>query len=272
MNTSEFFDHLIAEIKENEKLRHYYRFLNNPSTSGFYFRKAYYMQRLDYIDKHIVDKNGLIWDLGCGYGTTAIYLALNGFKVYGTTIEYYYDEIQNRLKYWEQFGDLSGLKFEYENIFTQELPKEAYKYVIVQDVLHHIEPINEGLERIARTLEPDGAMVVCEENGNNLINRFKLFLRRGNKRIIKIKDEKTGEYTLLGNENTRSLRKWKKLIHAKNMAIDDASIEYVRVLPPLYYRELNYDYVINKEKELWKKYRLLRDYFYFGINFMAYKQ
>lgn len=272
MNTSEFFDHLVAEIKENKNLRGYYRFLNNPSASSFYFRKAYYMQRLDYIANNITDKSGLIWDLGCGYGTTAIFFALNGFKVYGTTIEYYFDEIQNRLKYWGQFGDLSGLQFEYKNIFSQQLPKETYKYVIVQDVLHHIEPIDEGLEKIAHTLEQDGAMVVCEENGKNLVNGFKLLLRRGNKRIIEITDEKTGEKTLLGNENTRSLKKWKKLIGKHHMIVDNNSVEYVRLFPPLYFKELKYDYVIEKENELWKKHKLLRDYFYFGINFMAYKQ
>jgi len=271
MNTDQFFDLLLEEIKQNENLRGYYRFLNHPSPTIFNFRKAYYMQRLDYIARHINQKGSYVWDLGCGYGTTAIYLALNGIKVYGTTIEYYFDEIEKRMPYWQQFGDISGATFEYKNIFKQELPKDTYDYVIVQDVLHHIEPIDEGLEHIRHTLKPGGVLVSCEENGKNIINRLKLYKQRGNRRIVEITDEKTGEKVLLGNENIRSIKAWTHLLANHQMKLDKNSLEYVRVMPPTAFKNNAYDKVIQKENRLWKKNRLLRDYFYFGINFLAYK-
>jgi hypothetical protein len=40
MNVEEFFELFLIELKENQNLRKYYRFLNNEKS--FYFRKAYF--------------------------------------------------------------------------------------------------------------------------------------------------------------------------------------------------------------------------------------
>jgi hypothetical protein len=62
--------------------------LENPAS--FEFRKSYVTQRLHYILDHLPTPDAAIWDCGCGYGTTAIFLALNGYKVHGTTLEFYF--------------------------------------------------------------------------------------------------------------------------------------------------------------------------------------
>src|SRR4051812_13710210 len=105
MSVEEFFDLFLEELKQNKALWDYYKFLANPKRMPF--RKAYFCQRLQYILDHVGEKDQEIWDFGCGYGTTAIFLALNGYKISGSTLEYYYKEIDNRRKFWSEFGDLS---------------------------------------------------------------------------------------------------------------------------------------------------------------------
>jgi hypothetical protein len=66
-----FFLLFLEELKINANLTRYYKYNNNKSS--FQFRKAYFIQRLEYIQNHITDENSVIWDCGCGFGTTAIF-------------------------------------------------------------------------------------------------------------------------------------------------------------------------------------------------------
>ena len=38
-----------------------------------------------------------VFDLGCGYGTTALFLVLNGYRVEGITLEFYFKTIKKRM-------------------------------------------------------------------------------------------------------------------------------------------------------------------------------
>ena len=105
------------------------------------FRKSYLEQRLRYVHFHLGKPGKKIWDVGCGYGTTAIFATLNGHSVLGSTLEFYYDHIQRRLDYWSKYGDLSGLHIAYENLFDRPVEKQSVDVVLVQDTLHHLEPI-----------------------------------------------------------------------------------------------------------------------------------
>ena len=271
MTVNDFFSLLLKELEENPSLRGYYRFLNDKSESKFIFRKRYYLQRLEYIANSVTKSNSSVWDCGCGYGTTAIFLALNGHTVYGNTLEYYFDQIPARLKYWSQFGDLSKLKLDYKNHFDVK-DKEQYDYVIAQDTLHHLEPVHEALDIISESLKKGGELVEIEENGKNIFNRTKNFLRRGNKRIKEIYDEKLQRNILIGDENTRPLKEWDILLSKSNMQIQDHSVEYVRLYLEFSYRLFSEDRLDKKEKEKWKKNAFLRKYFYFGTNFIATKK
>ena len=44
MTVDAFFELFLEELKQNNTLQTYYKFLND--SSGFYFRKAYFVQRL----------------------------------------------------------------------------------------------------------------------------------------------------------------------------------------------------------------------------------
>jgi SAM-dependent methyltransferase len=262
MTVAEFYDLLIAEIKARPQLQGYYRFLQNPEKE--LWRKAYFCQRLEYIERH-VKEFPTIWDIGCGYGTTAIFLALNGYKVHGTTLEYYFPEIPERIKYWLQFGDVSGFSYDYENLFDTT-NTNLFDAIIVQDTIHHTEPLNEALRIIHDALRPGGRIIAVEENGRNIIQRLKLYKQRGNKRILEFYDERLKKTILLGNENIRPLATWRDLFEKAGLPIEEDTIDYVRVLPARLFGT-NYTSAIEKEQRLWRKYPVLRDYFFFGLSF-----
>ena len=96
MDVKQFVDLFLEELKETNDFAGYYKILDSKKL--YLFRKAYFEQRLAYINNHIQGSNKFIWDLGCGYGTTSIFLALNGHQITASTLEFYYDKIQKRLK------------------------------------------------------------------------------------------------------------------------------------------------------------------------------
>jgi SAM-dependent methyltransferase len=270
MDVEQFFKLLTEEIQINTKLQNLYKFANIDR--NFLFRKAYYCQRLEYIKNQISKKNSYTWDCGCGYGTTGIFLALNGFNVYGTTVEYFYDFIPDRFRYWSKYGDISSFKVEYKNIFDPPFSKNEYDYIIVQDVLHHLEPNKEALKILSDALKKGGSLIAIEENGNNVINNFKLFLRRGNKKIIDIYDDKQEKYIKLGNENIQSLRSWHNKLNEVGLIIDYSKLKYIRLYPPFVFNKNNYKKLLQNEQRIWRRNKLLKEYFYFGVNFTAGKE
>ncbi len=269
MTVEEFFDIFLEELRERPELRSYYRFLNSDSL--FEFRKAYFVQRLQYVYDHIGSKENRILDIGCGYGTTGFFLALNGYRVHGTTIEFYYEQIEKRFRFWSQRGDVSGFSVAYENLFDNPPAGESFDRIIVQDVLHHLEPLDRALEIISATLKPGGKLIACEENGDNLMNSARLFLKRGNKRVKEIYDEKLDKNILIGDENIRSIEQWQKELSAKGLMPEEESIQYVRLYPPNIARKKGVEELIKKEQEIWRKNALAKKYFFHGVNFVAVK-
>ena len=267
ISVEEFFQLFLKELESQPTLWSYYKFHTDPNS--FEFRKAYFCQRLEYIAQAITLTGSHTWDVGCGYGTTALFLALNGFKVHGTTLEFYYKELPQRIKYWSQFGDVSGFTFDYEDLFDETIKREQFDYIIVQDTLHHLEPLGQALHIMRKQLNVNGKMVVIEENGSNIIQSFKLYLQRGNKRVIEFYDERLKKTILLGNENIRSLDTWKNELQREGLSIDLSSVHYVRAFPSAFFKKWGYEKVLQREQNLWKENAIAKKYFFFGINFIA---
>ncbi len=269
MNVNEFLELFVKELELNGELSDYYRLLKVKSS--FLFRKAYIEQRLRYIDKFINNKNYVIWDAGCGYATTSIFLSINGYNVEGTTLEYYYDKIQKRLDYWSKYGDLDTFSIRYENLFDNNYKTGTYDAIILQDTLHHLEPISDAMDIFHEVLKDDGKIIISEENGNNIVCNIKHFRERGFNRITEVYDKKLGKKIQFGNENTRSLKNWEKIFSQADFNIDNNLTEYVRLFPPRAFNDTNYYSLIEKEQRIWRRNKLLREFFFFGINFVAIK-
>jgi SAM-dependent methyltransferase len=277
MSVEQFFSLFLEELKHHPKLREYYKFHEDPAK--FPFRKAYFCQRLQYILDQVnafrpqsqIPNPHTLWDCGCGYATTQIFLALNGIPSRGTTLEFYFKEIPQRRHYWSQYGDISPVEVGYEDVFEREAPENATDIVIVQDTLHHLEPLQDSLAIFYKTLRPGGILLAVEENGNNLIQSLKLYRQRGNRRIIQYFDEGLGRMVTMGNENIRPYSLWKKELRKAGFQPDDSRVQYVRLFPPGYFKRRTETAVIQQEQTLWKKHPLLREYFFFGVNFIARK-
>ena len=273
MSPEQFFELLLKELEVHTEMQPYYKFLGKKSS--WHFRRNYFLQRLRYIQQQLVNgslpADTTIWDCGCGYGTTCLYLAMNGIKTHGTTLEFYYDTIQKRKEYWGKYGDTSLFTCTYENLFDNRPAPASYDWIIVQDTLHHLEPIDEALQIFNRSLKKGGKILSIEENGNNIIQRIKLYKYRGNKRIITIWDEKLQKDILLGNENIRSLHNWELLFEKNGFKVQSASVQYLRYYLPLSYRFSDAEQLLNKELQIQKDKGFRREYFFFGLNFIAEK-
>ena len=114
-------------------------------------------------------------------------------------------------------------------------------------------------------------MLSIEENGNNVIQRIKLYKYRGNKRIITIWDEKLQKDILIGNENIRSLDSWQRLFDNNGFHIEQGSVQYVRYYLPVHYRFADPELLLQKEQKIQTGKGLRREYLFFGLNFIAQK-
>jgi SAM-dependent methyltransferase len=269
MDVQAFMELFIQELALNSDLSHYYKLLDNPNR--FLFRKAYLEQRLQFILAHAGNPGAIIWDAGCGYATTAIFLTLNGYRVLGTTLEFYYDKISRRLEYWSKYGNVDAFQMEYANLFDKEIIPGTFDTVITQDTLHHLEPVGEALAIFYRSLRQGGRLVVIEENGNCIFINLKNFFIRGLNKTTSYYDEKLDKHVLFGNENARSFGKWLKIIDESGFFVDREEVEYMRFFPPFLFRHDNYAERIKQERIIGRKPGLLREMFFFGINFWATK-
>lgn len=271
MKKEEFYQHLCEELRQNRSLYPYYKLVDG-SVSQQQYRKAYFLQRLEYIDKYVdLSQHPVIWDCGCGYGSTDLYFAMNGVPSYGTTIEFYADEIEKRKQFWQQFGDSSLFTYEYANVFDQNIPEEKYDYIILQDTLHHIEPLDEGLRIFYKALKKGGKLVLIEENGGCLVKRAMLFLRRGNKRVITVHDDVLEKDVLMGNENVRSEAQWREAFARTGFVLDEDSVHYIRRCYPWRFNAHNMLQIIDLEQYRSKNKKLCH-YAFFGLNMVFTKK
>lgn len=264
MNISDFFNLLKIEIAENEELQGYYDFSTNKILSEV--RKNYFCNRLKYIENQIKLYNKSkehikILDCGCGYGTISLYFAINGYKVDGVTIgEHYINGIEKRKDFWNKFGDILKFSPIYEYLPDMNIA-EQYDIVILQDTLHHLEPIDKCVKTLHTILKSQGKLIVTEANGANPFHSTKNYLRRKNETICEVYDKILGKNILYGDENFKSLREWKKLF-SKNKFTIEKEIEYVKILP-----------FINRstEKLIANLTPGLREYLFFAFNFTVVK-
>jgi SAM-dependent methyltransferase len=269
MVVAEFLELFIKELEINPDLRGYYRLLD--SKSRYLWRKSYLEQRLLYVNDNLNLKGGSIWDVGCGYATTAIFLALNGYHVTGNTLEFYYDKIGNRLDYWSNYGNLSNLRVEYANLFDMSVTPQSYDAIIAQDTLHHLEPIQEAIAIFNTALKPGGKLIVTEENGHSIFINLKNFSKRGFKKVAEYYDEQLQKTILFGNENARSLKTWKRILANNRLEIKINEAAYIRFFPPCCFTPENYRITAEREGKLGKKCPVMREMFFFGVNFTAVK-
>ncbi|MDR3046785.1 MAG: class I SAM-dependent methyltransferase [Bacteroidales bacterium] len=273
MDVNQFYQLLCNEIELTPGLYPYYK-LNEGNESRRRWRKVYFTQRLEYINRHIDQflSNPTILDCGCGYGSTCLFLAMNNIETEGITLEYYADLIAGRKSFWSQFGNSALFSYRYENLFDNPPAENSLDYIILQDTLHHIEPIDVGLSIFYNALKKNGKLILVEINGASLLESFIFFLKRGNKKIIEFYDEKLDKMITMGNEYFRSENHWKKMFADKGFTCEEDAIHYIRYFMPFSFRKNNENEIIRKEQHISLHYPLLKKYGFFGLNMVFTKK
>ncbi|QKG52450.1 hypothetical protein GKZ67_07335 [Hymenobacter sp. BRD67] len=110
-----------------------------------------------------------------------------------------------------------------------------------------------------------------EENGGNVVQTLKLYLRRGNKRIIEIYDDTLKKNILIGNENIRNLATWRRELARQGLRIPASGVQYIRLFPPFMFKPDNVPHLLKRENNLWRRNALLKENLFFGLNFIADK-
>jgi len=272
MTTAAFLDLFVKELDENQSLFPYYK-LNHGSKTQKEFRKAYFLQRLNFIEKQVEKKEDIaVLDCGCGYGTTAFFFSMNQIPVIGTTLEFYFEEIGNRKKYWSNFGNIDQVTFEYQNILESTFEENGFDYIILQDTLHHIEPVKDAIQIFFKLLKKGGKIILVEENGACIARQAILFAKRRNKRIIEYYDPKLQKTILLGNENIRTEKEWIKLFEDEGFVNLIQETGYIRYYYPFAYKGKKMEEIIEKEQKIARSNKWLCHRFFFGINMVFTKK
>lgn len=176
------------------------------------------------------------------------------------------------MNYWRKYGNADLFTTSYEDIYDSHPADASVDVIILQDTLHHLEPLQNALSIFNRVLKPNGKIILIEENGDNITQNIKLFLKRGNRRVIEYWDEKLGKKVMMGNENIRGMNSWTSEFEKQNFRIIPEKTTYVRLFPPFMFNGEKYDRLIERERTIWKNNALLKKYFYFGINMVIEKQ
>lgn len=140
-------------IETIKQLRHLYKGLGWPS---FFSRFKFYFAPLERIEP-LITKDGLIVDLGCGYGVFANMLGLGSSwrKIIG------FDSDENKIKFANR--GLSNVECKVGDITKIEIPPADC--VILIHVLHHLPSYQDQeklLERCVRALNPGGSLIITE--------------------------------------------------------------------------------------------------------------
>ncbi|HET9481340.1 MAG TPA: methyltransferase domain-containing protein [Candidatus Polarisedimenticolia bacterium] len=112
-----------------------------------------------------------VLDLGCGYGETAVWLALQGAVVDAVDISPGMVEVSRRLA--ERCGVPERIRFHVAPGESLPFEEGAFDLVFGHDVLHHLD-LDLARGELLRVLKPGGRAVFAEPLGHNpLINLFR---------------------------------------------------------------------------------------------------
>ena len=102
-----------------------------------------------------------VLDLGCGYGSTARYLAANfGCRVTGTNISE--KELDLARQRAAETGLAHLLTFEYEDFHSLACPDDSYDVVWSQEAFLHAVDKNAVLSECRRVLKPAGSLIFTD--------------------------------------------------------------------------------------------------------------
>lgn len=143
------------------------RYIFRGPVLEWYLRIKLRLEKNYNLINEIVPRQGIITDIGCGYGFMSVMLALTSDKRMITGIDYDEDKIITAQNCTE---DLGNLKFIHADISSQQLP--ASDVLLLMDVLHYMaeEKQTELLKKCFASLNEKG-MILVRDADADLKNR-----------------------------------------------------------------------------------------------------
>jgi len=121
------------------------------------------------IEKYL--KRGMkVLDIGCGAGTVDFYLADKGFNVTGIDISDI--AIKSCLQTKKILGD-TNTKF-HQSYFPKDKIKEKYDFIILSEVIEHLEDDNSAIKEIYKLLKPKGILFLSTPSINAPLHKLGL--------------------------------------------------------------------------------------------------
>lgn len=189
----------LGDAQLADTFRQYY---SSMFTKGFSGRQR---AKFDYQSEDITRRirNGEIrrvLDLGCGCGSMALWLAVQGAEVVGVDIKE--DRMAVARRRQELISAATGrelkVTFDLKSIFDLS-DSEPFDAIWMDHTFHHVEPRQQLYRKVAQLLRPNGWVYVVEPNAWNPLVQLIMIRMRGFK-TLKTYPGPDGEPVLYGDE------------------------------------------------------------------------
>lgn len=220
-STPGFMDDVPCRESYKQYLPQYYSNIFGPSIKEIKPRHLKWFRSLS--PMFSLPKGATIVDYGGGYGLDSIFLASLGYHMVFCEITPHHIAIAQSLskKFSDQFHPI-------QMTFVLAVKDEApsgVDAVFLNEVAHHIEPVQQVFTAAAKMLRPGGHLYLLEPNYLCPAVQAFFFKVRGFNTIQQRTDEQTGQPYLWGNENIRLVSTWNR--HARDEGLKPCSVDYV---------------------------------------------
>ena len=178
-DTSKFYDNLM----KGESLQTFF-----TKESRFNVKKLLEKKNIklyfDDVVKKYVNPDDVVLDYGCGPGTFLIKMSMfTKNKLYGVDLS---EEFIKECK-----ENISNLKIQNVNVSTvkpEKLPfdDEQFDTILLMDVIHHLDNINQNLKEIYRVLKKGGKLIVYEPNKLNPLIWITHLIDKNERGLLKV--------------------------------------------------------------------------------------
>lgn len=168
---------MLDSIFEREDSKWWSKFYSNKEKSVPFFKNIPDENLVSYLNSGIL-KKGKVLDIGCGYGRNSLYLAQNGFEVYGI------DFARTSIEWGEQLAREKSISVNFlcQSIFDFQHEPEYFDFIYDSGCFHHIKPHrrHQYLNKVLSFLKPDGyfAMVCFNLEGGANISDYDVYRER----------------------------------------------------------------------------------------------
>ena len=153
-------------IKEYKHIRDENVWISGEKSEYFNIYKCHHFQNL--FKREILATKPYVLDYGCGNGSFSIELSASGFRGFLFGLDMSFEFLKEAVK------NNSGILFVNFDGFNIPLKVGAFDYVVVVNVLHHIQPHERQrvLSKVSGLLKKEGKLIIYEHNPLNPLTNY----------------------------------------------------------------------------------------------------